>query len=72
MIVDRNEKACAGEDTAYLRCKEIGSLPVPVGHVVAAGLRKLALIGTVGQHSPDLAMPADGALKDDVAAIGRP
>jgi len=72
MIVERNEKACIVCDTARLHDKGNGSLPAPVGHEVAAGLRELALIGTVGQHGPDLAMPADGALEDDVAAIGRP
>src|SRR5271165_893933 len=46
--------------------------PAPVGHEVAPAFCELLLLGAVGEHGPDLAFAVDGALEDDVAAVGRP
>src|SRR5579859_4451846 len=49
-----------------------GLLPAPVGHEVIAHVGKLLLLGSVGQHRPDLGVPADFTLEDDMTAVRSP
>src|SRR5579859_2105468 len=51
-------------------CTEL--FPTPVWHKILAGVCQGVLIRTIRKHGPNLSMIADGALKDDVAAVGRP